>query len=63
MTASENYLFELMFKVKSTDIIDEWTDDSPLKESKSMEQGIYKCKQLFGNQHLLLLREIWWSKF
>jgi hypothetical protein len=22
-----------------------------------------KCKQLFENQHLLLLRDIWWLKF
>jgi hypothetical protein len=28
-----------------------------------MEQHDLKCKQLFEYQHLLLLRDIWWSKF
>jgi hypothetical protein len=28
----------------------------------AMEQHTLKCKQLFEQQHLLLLRDIWWSK-
>jgi len=28
-----------------------------------MEQHTEKCQQLFENQHLLLIRDIWWSKF
>ncbi len=29
----------------------------------SMEQRTKKCKQLLEYQHLLLLRDNWWSKF
>ncbi len=27
------------------------------------EWALKKCKQLFEYQHLLLFRDIWWSKF
>jgi hypothetical protein len=35
------------------------------KTSKEREEwnSFKKCKQLFECQHLLLLRDIWWSKF
>jgi hypothetical protein len=30
---------------------------------KMEQHTLKKCKQLFEYQHLLLLRDIWWSKF
>jgi hypothetical protein len=39
---------------------------SAIKPVKSQNNGralFKKCKQLFEYQHLLLLRDIWWSKF
>jgi hypothetical protein len=38
--------------------------DFSLTEWSTNGTGCFKkCKQLFEYQHLLLLRDIWWSKF
>jgi hypothetical protein len=40
----------------------------PIVASKALERSngtahFKKCKKIFEHHHLLLLRDIWWSKF
>jgi hypothetical protein len=38
-------------------------EENNLKNVNNGTAHYEKCKKLFENQHLLLLRDIWWSKF
>jgi hypothetical protein len=40
-----------------------YSESTCLRSLNSATGHFKKCKQLFKYQHLLLLRDIWWSKF